>query len=77
MLMPSLGVIGAYGGETAEYHNAFAFYQLSESPQKILLRMWLMIEPSLVLSEFPFPTCCFADVSIISQTLLYRLLRVL
>ncbi|KAJ5668448.1 uncharacterized protein N7477_007018 [Penicillium maclennaniae] len=24
----SLGVIEAYGGETAEYHNAFAFYQL-------------------------------------------------
>ncbi|CEJ60854.1 hypothetical protein PMG11_09410 [Penicillium brasilianum] len=61
MLMPSLGVIGAYGGETAEYHNAFAFYQLSESLKKSLLRMWQMIEPSLVLSEFPFPTCCFAD----------------
>ncbi|KAJ6112117.1 hypothetical protein N7523_008178 [Penicillium sp. IBT 18751x] len=28
LLMPSLGVIEAYGGETAEYHNAFAFYQL-------------------------------------------------
>ncbi|KAJ6109349.1 hypothetical protein N7486_001583 [Penicillium sp. IBT 16267x] len=28
MLMPSLGVIQAYGGETAEYHNAFACYQL-------------------------------------------------
>jgi hypothetical protein len=29
--MPSLGFIEAYGGETAEYHNAFAFYQLSQS----------------------------------------------
>ncbi|KAJ5987285.1 hypothetical protein N7451_011650 [Penicillium sp. IBT 35674x] len=28
MLMPSLGVVQAYGGETAEYHNAFACYQL-------------------------------------------------
>ncbi|PLB49191.1 hypothetical protein P170DRAFT_446913 [Aspergillus steynii IBT 23096] len=28
MLMPSLGVIESYGGETAEYHSAFAFYQL-------------------------------------------------
>lgn len=31
MLMPSLGVVQAYGGETAEYHNAFACYQLSRS----------------------------------------------
>ncbi|KAJ5658473.1 uncharacterized protein N7484_002122 [Penicillium longicatenatum] len=29
MLMPSLGIVQAYGGETAEYHNAFAFYQLT------------------------------------------------
>ncbi|KAL5364714.1 GPR1/FUN34/yaaH family-domain-containing protein [Aspergillus floccosus] len=28
LLTPSPGVIEAYGGETAEYHNAFAFYQL-------------------------------------------------
>jgi hypothetical protein len=31
MLMPSLGIVQAYDGETAEYHNAFAFYQLSRS----------------------------------------------
>ncbi|OGM44259.1 hypothetical protein ABOM_007737, partial [Aspergillus bombycis] len=28
LLMPSMGVIEAYGSETAEYHSAFAFYQL-------------------------------------------------
>lgn len=29
MLLPSVGIIETYGGQTAEYHNAFAFYQLS------------------------------------------------
>ncbi|KAM3500139.1 hypothetical protein MY11210_009545, partial [Beauveria gryllotalpidicola] len=28
LLMPSLGVVESYGGETAEYYSAFAFYQL-------------------------------------------------
>ena len=28
LLMPSLGVIDSYGGKTAEYYSAFAFYQL-------------------------------------------------
>lgn len=29
MLLPSVGIVETYGGQTAEYHNAFAFYQLS------------------------------------------------
>ncbi|CAG8268948.1 unnamed protein product [Penicillium olsonii] len=28
LILPSLGIVESYGGETAEYHNAFAFYQL-------------------------------------------------
>ncbi|KAM3437333.1 hypothetical protein MY4824_003874 [Beauveria thailandica] len=32
LLMPSLGVSESYGGETAQYYSAFAFYQLGRSP---------------------------------------------
>lgn len=36
LLMPSLGVVESYGGKTAEYYSAFAFYQLSQSPSPFL-----------------------------------------
>ncbi|KAJ5904271.1 hypothetical protein N7504_006654 [Penicillium tannophilum] len=43
MLMPLLGVVQAYGGETAEYHNAFACYQL----------IWCVLNSFFLLAALP------------------------
>lgn len=63
MLMPSLGVVQAYGGETAEYHNAFACYQLSKSLIQYSLRFGPTKNSSLECIEFLFSTCRSTNVS--------------